>query len=183
MEWAALASLARRLWWLVPMIGLSVALMLTRGTLDRTKQALTAERVAHATTIVAVRTASAEAARLDAANVARVTARQTQINEEIEGDYQVNITALRARYDRLRANSAARGGGGGGAAMSAIPGAASGADGAADQDRLPPARAGLSPDDALIASEQALQLAALQAWVAAQSQINFNEEPQKETGP
>lgn len=191
--------LFRRFWWAIPVGLLMISNVALRHRLSEARGAVSAERAAHATTITNMQAARAEAARLDATNMVRVQAEQAAINRSIEDDYQVHIAALRARFERLRANSAARGGGGRGATMSGISDTTSGADGAAGQDRLSagltpstasrspsPDGGGLSDDDALIASEQALQLEALQAWVRAQSAVNINQAnapEEEETGP
>jgi hypothetical protein len=149
-------------------IGLIALLMIAKAA--ETRRALkwemraSQEAAAHAATIARVRQASADAKAADAANAMRVERSQTAISQETDRDYQAQLAAVRRRYDALRLRSGPAKtdpGGVGGAAMPGVPGAAGGADAAAAQDGLP-------PEDALIASEQALQLEALQHWVSGQ---------------
>ncbi|QDH35833.1 hypothetical protein [Porphyrobacter sp. YT40] len=140
---------------------------------------LTAEQAAHLGTVNAFLAASAQAQADAEANAARVRAEQETITHAKLADYRADLAALRARFERLRARDAAatdprRADPAGLPQLPATPGRA---DAAPAQDRLPAARA-LSLDDALIASEQALQLQALIDWVAAQSAVRFTpEEP------
>lgn len=152
-------------------IGLIALLMIAKAA--ETRRALkwemraSQEAAAHAATISRVRQASAEAKAADAANVIRVERAQSALSQETDRDYQTQLAAVRRRYDalRLRTGSAETDpGGGGSAAMPGVPDPAGRADGAAAQDGLP-------AGDALIASEQALQLEALQNWVSGQAAI------------
>jgi hypothetical protein len=115
-----------------------------------------------------VRAKTALARALDAERAARVERDQAQISKEVQSDYQAKLDDLRRRHDALRmrqsGQAAADRGGGGTAPMPGLSGAAGGADGAADEDRLP-------GEDALIASEQALRLQALQDWVKGQQAV------------
>ena len=114
---------------------------------------------------VAAKTALAKAQ--DAARVSRVERDQMLINQERLNAYQKDIAALRARAaQRLRdGQAAADSGRGRDASMPGLSGAAGGAHGAAGE-------VGLSDDDALIASEIALRLKALQQWVQAQQRAD-----------
>lgn len=152
---------------------------------QRTAQALkdlSLERDAHRQTEVNYSTASAEAQRQAAANVARVEAEQAAITQEIVDDYQARLAAVRARFasaglDRLRRDPASGSdlGGSGPAGLSGAGSSARGADAATAQAGLPAACAApwLTPEDALIATEQALQLDALIGWVRQQSAVPF----------
>lgn len=127
-----------------------------------------AERIAHAETRAAFeRTVAAYRqvaiqATLDATEAARAAERkQEEITHAISADYQRRLGELRARYDRLRAQRQAHRGSAGKAGLSGVPDAAGGPDAAAAEGRL-------HIDDALIASQQALQLEALQMWVREQ---------------
>lgn len=114
-----------------------------------------------------VRAASARARAEDAARAARAERDQERISRETASEYQKQIADLRRRADALRVQLAPAGadsGGRGGPAVSGLPDAPGRADGAAGQ-------AGLPAEDALIASEQALRLKALQDWVRAQGQV------------
>lgn len=145
---------------------------------DRKAEALQA-RVALATsTLERERKAFAAAAALaraqDAANAARVERDQIGISQEVENAYQKELAELRRRHAalRLRADPAgADSGGRGGASMPALPHAAGEPDGAAGKAGLPADGSEPARSDALIASEQALRLRALQEWVRAQSQV------------
>ena len=102
----------------------------------------------------------------DAARVSRVERDQILINQETLSAYQEDIASLRARAaQRLRSGKAqANTSGGGSTAMPGLSGAAGGADGAARED-------GLSGSDALMASEIALRLKALQQWIGEQQNV------------
>ena len=113
--------------------------------------------------------AAAERARADdRANAVRVAAAQQSINRRSLDEYQTRLADIRARVERLRqAASAGDRSLAGRAAVSGIPAAPGGIDAAAAQDRLP-------AEDALTASEQAIQLDALINWVRAQSSIDMD---------
>jgi hypothetical protein len=160
-------TLLRRFWPAIPIIGLAVALMLTRNTLGNVKHDRDAWKAAHAQLQSDTRGKTAEAKAADAANVIRVERAQSSVSQETDRDYQAQLAALRRRYDALRLRTGAaqaNPGGGGGAPMPGVPSPAGRADAAAAQDGLP-------PEDALIASEQALQLEALQSWVRGQAAV------------
>ena len=96
-------------------------------------------------------------------------------------DYQARIDRLRADHARrLHAAQAIAGpGGGGGSGLSGTGETTGRADGATGETRLPLA-------DALIASEQAERLVALQAWVRAQAVVDMSgrgSEPGPDAGP
>ncbi len=137
-----------------------------------------AEQLAHLGTIANFIDASNEAQRQAEANAARVKAEQETITNATLANHRADLAALRARFDRLRARAAATADPRrpDAAGLPVAGDAAARADEAADQDRLP-AAGGLSLDDALIASEQALQLNALIDWLEAQSAVRFNPEP------
>ncbi len=159
----------RRVWWMLPIASLALALFITRGTLADAKADLEAEKTAHLGTIANYRSAAHEAARKDAENVLRVKGEQAKITEDVSHDYQIALADLRARYDRLRAAPRANTGSSGATGLPTIPSSTSGLDGGTDQ-------AGFSAQDAFIASAQALQLQALQAWVKAQSSVSVGNE-------
>lgn len=117
--------------------------------------------------------ARAKAKASDQANVIRVERTQTQVNEETSNDYQKKLADLRRRADALRLRrpaTAANPGGGGKPRVSGVPDAAGGPDGASGENGFPDGR--LDAADALIASEQALRLQALQEWVRRQAAID-----------
>lgn len=126
------------------------------------------EKAAHAATVANYRAASEQARRDDAANIQRVKAEQARINERTANDYQSRIAAARADARRLRleAGSArADSGGGRTAPVPGLPASPGGASGAAGEDRLP-------GSDALIATEQAIQLDELVKWVKTQAALD-----------
>lgn len=118
------------------------------------------------TTIADMRRARAEAAALDAENINRVRDAQDAITKEVVDEYEVRIADARRRADALRlqldAQARADPGGGGNASVPAIRDAAARIDEAAGEG-------GLSVAERLIATETALRLIALQAWVEAQA--------------
>ena len=119
-------------------------------------------------TVEGYRAARDRARRDDQLNTIRVGKQQAAISQEVTDDYQGRIDRLRADYARrLRAQAAADPGGGGGATMPGLSPTPGRADAAAGETRLPLA-------DALIASEQAERLVALQAWVKAQVAVDMN---------
>ncbi|MCA1199133.1 hypothetical protein K9B35_14240 [Sphingomonas sp. R647] len=144
----------------------------------RARVELADERTAHRITVANVRLAAAQAKIADAENAKRVIAEQSRINQEVSRDYQTRLAGVRARADALRLqlqraaptdpSSAAD------PRMPAAGTAAGGPDGAAAQDRLPLAIGLMDLEDRLIATEQAMQLEALQAWVRAQAAIENN---------
>jgi len=150
-----------------------VALSAERRKADGLAAELAEERASFAAFQAEVKARTEAARAADAAHAAAVEQAQDHISEETLHDLEARLGALRARYDALRLHAgtaAADSGGGGAAAMPGLPDAAGSADGAARKDRLP-ADGGLAAEDALIASEQALRLKALQDWVQAQAEV------------
>ena len=128
------------------------------------------EQSARLATVANYRAAADQARREDAANLARVAAEQRTINERTADDFEDRIAAARAAAQRLRVAAPAAtadSGTGGATHMPDVPAAASSADRAASED-------GLSRSDALIATEQAIQLDELIEWVKAQAAIDPN---------
>lgn len=167
-------------------------LILNPALRDARDRALAAEKTARSAlqqTVNGYRVAERMARSQAEMNVARVETEQAQITQEIVDDYEARLADARARAGRIygpgslyRAAPARPAGGGAGAA--GVPGlrdAAASAGEAPGQDRLPAAGAGdgsaagaLSAPDALIATEQALQLAALIEWVNRQAAIDVS---------
>lgn len=148
--------------------------------IEQSAELLAAEQAAHLGTVNAFLAASKQAQKDAEVNAQRVAREQETITDAITSDYRSDLAALRARFDRLRAGAAPTDPGRADAAgLPRLPDPADRADAPAGEDRLPAAR-GLSLDDALIASEQALQLQALIDWVNAQAAVRFtpNESPQ-----
>ena len=176
-------------------IGIACALLLALLIHDRNRwkaktsqyvQLLAGERAAHKATVSNYRLAARQARQADAANIARVEAEQSAINERTSHDYQSRIAAARAAAGRLRGEpgAGAGSGAGGDAPVPGLSAAAGGAAQAAGEDRLPgpdrrvDVREGrLGPGDALIATEQAIQLDELIRWVRAQSQLRVSDQP------
>ena len=160
-------------------LGIACALALALLIHDRNRwkaktahhaELLAAERGAHAGTVANYRAAAEQARQADLANAARVEARQAAINERTEHDFEKRLADARAAAGRLRvgqSNAAADPGTGRTAALPGLSVAAESAAQAARQDRLPDA-------DALIATEQAIQLDELIRWVERQAAVDAN---------
>lgn len=158
-----------------------------RADLAASEKLVEATQLAHLGTITNFIDASVKAQADAKANAARVTAEQERITDATLATYRADLAALRHRFDllrdagRLRPRDSAggdprRAGAAGLPGASQAPGRAAAATG---EDRLP-APGGLSLEEALIASEQALQLNALIDWVEAQSAVRFTpEEPRR----
>ncbi|HEX6741792.1 MAG TPA: hypothetical protein VF079_08380 [Sphingomicrobium sp.] len=134
------------------------------------EQLYRAEQSAFARTVANYRAAAETARAADRAAADRVRAEQQAINERIAHDYQARLADARARARRLQLPTAAATADscrGGAAPVPGLPAAACGAAEAAGEDRLP-------AGDALVATEQAIQLDALIGWVKRQSRIDPN---------
>jgi len=131
-----------------------------------------ADQAAFAQTIAGYRAAADAARAVDRAAGERARAEQAAINERTANDYEARLAAARARADELRRGSqaSAYSGGRGTAPVPALSAAAGGAAASAPQARLP-------SDDALTATEQAIQLDELIKWVRKQSAVDPNAEP------
>ena len=125
-----------------------------RIDLDEVKRARAAEREAY-------RKAQAEAARMEAERIARVTAKQEEITDAAAKKYNERIARLRAAHS-LRSQTGGVDGAANGEQVPCVPGATVGADGAPCP---------LSPDERLIAEEQAIRLEGLQDWVREQAGV------------
>jgi hypothetical protein len=144
------------------------------------------EQAAFAGTVANYRAAAADARSQDLANARRVEGAQSAITERTAYDFQARIAAARAAAVRLRARPAGAADPGGRAAT-AVPGLPAAAGGAAQgpgQDRLPQSderaprdRGALGPEDALTATEQAIQLDELIKWVEAQRRVDPKARP------
>ena len=127
------------------------------------------EQAAFATTVANARAAAGAARAADQANAARAAAEQRGITERISNDYEDRLAAARAAAERLRLRS--RPAPNPGARRNApLPGVSAASGGPAQAAR----EGGLSPDDALIATEQAIQLDELIKWVRAQAKVDNN---------
>lgn len=125
-----------------------------------------AEQAAHKQTVTNYQTAAKAAKLADAANKVRVQAEQLVINERTANEYQARITDARARYERLRPQAGTVASGPVSPSVPRVSPSASGTPGPAAQGEL-------FADDALTATEQAIQLDELVRWVNAQSAVNL----------
>ena len=132
-----------------------------------TDSALGRETDAHKADIARWKAASDKAAALNTAVVTRIESQQATISKRTIDDYQTQLAALRARFERLRRASPSDQRAPDGGALSPD---ANGASGTND-----PAGVRLYAGDRLLAAEIALRLKALQDWVRQQSAINPNE--------
>ena len=154
-------------------LGLLIALLLTRATLADVKLDRENERIAHRITVANYRIAAAQATLADAQNVLRVKREQDAITERISSDYETRIADARARADALRMRLSTAGTNprsADAAPVPAVPDAAGQPDAAPGEDRF-------SVGDRLIATEQAIRLDALQAWVREQVAVDVGGEP------
>ena len=132
------------------------------------EQLLLQEQAAHAATVANYRAAAEQARRDDAANIARVKAKQANINERSANDFESSIADARARADELRgqgAGPAANPGARGAAPVPGVPITAGRSAEAARENRLP-------QSDRLTATEQAIQLDELIKWVRSQAGVD-----------
>jgi hypothetical protein len=131
---------------------------------------LGAERGALAATVANYRAAAERARLADAANAGRVKAEQGAINERTEDEFESRSAAARAAAGRLRraASPAADPGHGRAALVPGVSAAAGKPAQAAGEDGLP-------QPDALIATEQAIQLDELIKWVREQSDVKVSD--------
>lgn len=149
-----------------------------RSAAQRSEAALKAEQAASAQTIADLRVAAAAAKAADAANLQRVAAEQSAINQRSSDDFETRISDARALAVRLQqqlAAGAANTGHRGATTMPGVPTGAQAAAGAAAEDRF-------SLADRLIATEQAVQLDALIKWVRAQSAVDPGNAPPPAAG-
>jgi len=143
-----------------------------KSTAALRQQQVVAEKAAHFATAANYRAAAEQARRQDAENLARVKASQAAINERTRDDFESRIAAARARVGELRqqaGRAAADTGRGGAATVPVLSASAPGASEAAGEDRLP-------DFDALIATEQAIQLDELIKWVRRQAGVRASGE-------
>ena len=133
----------------------------------RFEQLYAKEQAALAVTIANYRAAADAARAADRANLQRVAAEQRAINERTSNDYEERLAAARSLARRLRGEAAAPAdrGSGGTAPLPGLAVAAGEPAPAAREDRLPHA-------DALLATEQAIQLDELIKWVRRQHEVD-----------
>ncbi|MEO8546737.1 MAG: hypothetical protein ABI422_00065 [Sphingomicrobium sp.] len=139
---------------------------------SRFEQLYLGEQSARAQTIANYRAAAETARAADLAHAGRVAADQRNISERTTHDLETRLADARARALRLQLGQRSPTAAGGGPRAAAVPaaGPAPGPAGGAAQE------GGLSPDDALIATEQAIQLDELIKWVKAQASVDQADE-------
>lgn len=128
---------------------------------------------AKAETVASYRQAAAEAERADRAAAAQIASVQNQINQRSDDAFQTRLADARDRAQRLRdeaAGAPAHSGSGRAPPVSGLAASAAQPAQTPGQDRLP-------VPDALIATEQAIQLDELIKWVESQAAIDPNAEP------
>ena len=161
-------------------LALLVLLVIAKGETRRWRkqsaqfeQLYRVEQAAFARTVANYRAAADSARAADKANAERVKAQQHAITERIANDYETRLAAARAHAARLQLAAGAAATdpcAGRGAPVPGLPAARCGPAPAAGQDRLPAA-------DALIATEQAIQLDELIRWVRRQHAVEVNAAP------
>ena len=161
-------------------LALLVLLVIAKGDTRRWRkqsaqyeQLYRGQQLALARTVAGYRAAADAARAADQSNAQRVKAQQHAINERIANDYETRLAAVRARAARLQLGARAAATdpcAGRGAAMPGLPAAGCGPAQAAGENRLPAA-------DALIATEQAIQLDELIRWVRRQHSVDVNAAP------
>ena len=134
------------------------------------------EQAAFATTVANTRAAADAARAADLANAQRVAAEQRTINQRSEDEFEARLADARALAERLRVQPQGAATHRRNGAATPVPGlsAAAGSTGqTAGENRLP---------DALIATEQAIQLDELIKWVKAQAKVD-NDAPSVASSP
>lgn len=128
------------------------------------------EQAAFAGSVANYRAAADAARSADRAASEHARVEQNSINERTKNEFQARLADARARAELLRSESAgasADRSGRGTPAMSGLSAPARGAAQAAGKDGLP-------PEDALTATELAIQLDELIKWVRAQASVDPN---------
>ncbi len=154
----------------VAILGLVLALVIVKIQRDAARVKTEQTQLAFDRTVENYRRAREAAARLDMANVARVSRDQQVITEKVSNDYEKDLLAARLRADALRLSLANTINSSRSRAEN-LPRTGTTAERADDKT----AEDGFSVGDRLIATEQAIQLDALQTWVQAQAQIDPNK--------
>ena len=127
------------------------------------------EQAAFAITVAHARAAAEQARALDQANATRVATEQAAINERTEHDFEARLAAARSAAQRLQLDPHAATNPGAGRS-SPVSGLSAAAGSAAQVSR----ENGLPAEDALIATEQAIQLDELIKWVRGQAAVDNN---------
>jgi hypothetical protein len=175
--WTVLRQIPKAAWEVITVLGYVAALVaLHQHEAGRAIAAAKAEQKAAddrvlAETVTGYRKAAEQARQADAANKARTEAEQHAINERSSHDYEARIADARARAEQLRrqlAEGAAHSRGAGAAPVPGVPAATGRPAQGADPN-------GLSIDERLTATEQAIQLDELIHWVRRQAAVNPNQ--------
>ena len=169
----AIIAAVRRFWWAVPIAGLLIWALILRGNLADARADLSAEQAAHRTSALNWRIATAAALAADLQNRLAKERRQAEESRRIADDFEARIADARARAAAVSVRVQAAAADTGGRGNPAVPGLSDPArlaDAAAGQDRLPAA-------DALIATEQAIQLDELINWIEAQARVAAEPSP------
>jgi hypothetical protein len=173
LKWQGIAGLAAA-------IALAVLLAVQKGDTrhwrrqsSQFEQLYRAEQSAFAGTVAKYRAAAEAARAADLVNAARVKADQARINERTADDFEARLADARARAanlerGRLRQNARPAADPGSRPSTS-VPGVAAAAGGSAQAAK----QGGLSDQDALIATEQAIQLDELIKWVRRQAAVDI----------
>lgn len=167
MTWAAAFGALRRFWWAFPIAGLLIWALILRGDVAEVRAQLTAEQSAHRASALNWQMTTAMALAADLQNRLAKERAQAEESRRISDDFEVRIAGARARAAAVGVRgqaAAADQGSRGNAPVPGLPDPARVADAAPGQDRL-------STADALIATEQAIQLDELINWVAAQARV------------
>lgn len=127
-------------------------------------------KLAYGATTLNYREAAQRATQLDAQNRALVAAKNSAIGKEREAEYEARIANARAAAERLRQQSPGPAADPRGAARAPVPGVST----APGRPVAAPAKAQLPRDDALTATEQAIQLDELIKWVYQVRDVDVN---------
>lgn len=162
---AFLAALAALSWQTVQIEGFWVIDGL-KDRLASSQQATQDEQKAHKKTKDGYAQAQVTAQLLEQQRIDHVEAEQERITQNVKSSYDRRLAELRARFDRLRNDQAGTSAGGASdhLDLSGVSGTAGGAHEA-------PVDHGLSAEERLIASEQALQLDELISFVESQLRV------------
>ncbi|MBV9528548.1 hypothetical protein [Sphingomonas sp.] len=171
LNWQGIAGLVASIGLIGLVLAQHVAAIHWHRESDRFEKLYADEQLAFARTTTAYREAVEQARADDKANATRVAGEQQTINQRTSDDYEKRLADARSTADRLRAQLAAapaHPGTGGAAPVPGLSAAAVGPPQAAGEDGL---------SDALIATEQAIQLDELIKWVRRQAGVNPNGGP------
>lgn len=152
-----------------------------RAKLVAANDRIAAEITAHDATKAGYAAAQKDAAAKETRRLATVINRQKEISHAAIEDYRARLAGVRARAERLRGEPASQHAAARSGDAQPVPGVSApsaGPDGSAAEARLP---SSLSLGDALIASETALRLDALQKWVREQAGVNPNAKVSRTT--